>query len=417
MQQAAVDKPRLAMLADRIARPFLWVVLLTALAAAVFWWDQDPARGLMAAVAVLVVTCPCALSLATPSAMLTSAGWLARRGVLMRRLQALEALQGIDTVLFDKTGTLTEARLGLRQIELSTERRDWTQAQALQVAAALARHSLHPVSRALVEHAGRRCPGVAWADWPLTQWHEESGRGLRAVPEGPSWPAAVHGPLRLGQAEFCGVPALIEAQGVQVCLADDQGLIARFVFEETVRSGAAEVVSALQGAGLQVQLLSGDRDASVQHLAARVGLLPQQVRSQCTPQDKLSHLKALQAQGHRVLMVGDGLNDGPVLAQADVSMAVGPSVPLAQAQADIVVPSAELGVILLLRRQAQQTLRIVRQNLIWSATYNAVCVPLALAGWLPAWAAGLGMALSSLLVVLNASRLSMGQTAPTLTQG
>ena len=417
MQQAAVDKPRLAMLADRVARPFLWVVLLTALAAAVFWWDQDPARGLMAAVAVLVVTCPCALSLATPSAMLTSAGWLARQGVLMRRLQALEALQGIDTVLFDKTGTLTEARLGLRQIEMSAERPDWTQAQALQAAAALARHSLHPVSRALVEHAGRRWPGVAWADWPLTQWHEESGRGLQALPEGPSWPAAVQGPLRLGQAEFCGVPALMDAQGVQVCLADDRGLIARFVFEETVRSGAAEVVTALQGAGLQVQLLSGDRDASVQHLAARVGLLPQQVRSQCTPQDKLSHLKALQAQGHRVLMVGDGLNDGPVLAQADVSMAVGPSVPLAQAQADIVVPSAELSVILLLRRQAQQTLRIVRQNLIWSATYNAVCVPLALAGWLPAWAAGLGMALSSLLVVLNASRLSMGQPAPRLTQG
>jgi Cu2+-exporting ATPase len=370
----------------------------------------------MAAVAVLVVTCPCALSLATPSAMLTSAGWLARQGVLMRRLQALEALQGIDTVLFDKTGTLTEARLGLRQIELSTERRDWTQAQALQLAAALARHSLHPVSRALVEQASSRCPELPWTDATLTQLQEVAGQGLQAWPEGPAWPAGLQGPLRLGQAGFCGVPADSDAQGVQVCLADDHGLIARFHLDEALRADAAEVVSALQGAGLQVQLLSGDRDASVQHLAARVGLLPQQVRSQCTPQDKLSHLKALQAQGHRVLMVGDGLNDGPVLAQADVSMAVGPSAPLAQAQADIVVPSGDLGVLLLLRRQAQQTLRIVRQNLIWAAAYNAVCVPLALAGWLPAWAAGLGMALSSLLVVLNASRLSRGQPEPRLTQ-
>lgn len=412
MQQAAIDKPRLAMLADRIARPFLWGVLLTALAAALFWWNEDPARGLMAAVAVLVVTCPCALSLATPSAMLTSAGWLARQGVLLRRLQALEALQGIDTVLFDKTGTLTEGRLGLRQIELSPERPDWTQAQALQVAAALARHSLHPVSRALVEQASSRCPETAWTDGTLMQVQEVAGQGLQAWPAGPAWPQDLHGCLRLGQAGFCGVPGDSDALAVQVCLADDLGLIARFYWDEALRLDAAEVVSALQHAGLEVQLLSGDRDASVQHLAARVGLLPQQVRSQCTPQDKLSHLKALQAQGHRVLMVGDGLNDGPVLAQADVSMAVGLSVPLAQAQADIVVPSAELGVILLLRRQAQQTLRIVRQNLIWSATYNAVCVPLALTGGLPAWAAGLGMALSSLLVVLNASRLSMSPPCP-----
>jgi Cu2+-exporting ATPase len=249
------------------------------------------------------------------------------------------------------------------------------------------------------------------------QVQEVAGQGLQAWPEGPAWPQDLHGCLRLGQAGFCGVPPASDAQAVQVCLADDLGLIARFYWDEALRLDAAEVVSALQHAGLEVQLLSGDRDASVQHLAARVGFLPQQVRSQCTPQDKLSHLKALQAQGHRVLMVGDGLNDGPVLAQADVSMAMGLSVPLAQAQADIVVPSAELGVILLLRRQARQTLRIVRQNLIWSAMYNAVCVPLALTGGLPAWAAGLGMALSSLLVVLNASRLSTSPPVPRQTEG
>jgi P-type Cu2+ transporter len=417
MQQAAVDKPRLALLADRIARPFLWVVLLTALAAVLLWWNEDPARGLMAAVAVLVVTCPCALSLATPSAMLTAAGWLARQGVLMRRLQALEVLQRVDTVLFDKTGTLTQARLGLHQVELSPVRRGWTDAQALQVAAALARHSLHPVSQALVEQASMLSPEMPWTHGVLTQLQEVPGQGLQALAEGSAWPSDVKGQLRLGQAGFCGVPADSKVQVLQVCLADDHGLIARFYMDEVLREDAVDVIRVLRRAGLEVQLLSGDRDASVQHLAARVGLPPQHVRSQCTPQDKLSHLKALQAQGRRVLMVGDGLNDGPVLAQADVSMAMGPSVPLAQAQADIVVPSGNLGVILLLRQQAQLTLRIVGQNLIWAAAYNAISVPLALTGGLPAWAAGLGMALSSLLVVLNASRLSISPASRRLTEG
>ena len=410
MQQAALDKPRLALLADRVARPFLWTVLALALAVVLLY--EDPVRGLMAAVAVLVVTCPCALSLATPSALLASAGWLARQGVLVRRLQALERLTTVDTVLLDKTGTLTEARLGLREITLAPGRKHWSPAQALQAACALAQCSLHPLSRALLIEAQRRWPDAPWAQWRLLNVQELSGQGLQGQTVGDGWPG-LQGQLKLGHAEFCGAPSQAQGdQGLQVYLADEQGPIARFEFDEVLREDAQALLAQLGRAGLQVHLVSGDRQASVARLAERLGLAADQLHGQCSPQDKLALLQALQAQGRRVLMIGDGLNDAPVLAQADVSMAVGSSVPLAQAQADVVLPTAALGLILVLREQARRSMRIVRQNLVWAAAYNAVCVPLALTGWLPAWAAGLGMALSSLWVVLNAARLSRPPAMP-----
>lgn len=401
MQQAAVDKPKLAQLADRVARPFLWAVLLVAAAAAVHAWPTDPARGLMAAVAVLIVTCPCALSLATPSAMLTSAGWLARQGVLVRRLQALETLQTVDCVIFDKTGTLTESRMGLRSTELTAQARarGLDETQVLQLAQALAVHSLHPVSRALADESaslGRAAPLI-------TAWVEErAGQGVEGeLAEAAGWP--VQGRLRWGRADFCQGQA-VETDALQVFLADETGCLARFELDEVLRSDAAALVARFQAEGLKVQLLSGDRDAAVQRLAARLGIAG--AWGDCSPEAKLQHLQALQRAGHRVLMVGDGLNDGPVLAQADVSVAVGASVPLAQAQADLVMPSGQIGQLAPLLVQSRRTVSVVRQNLAWAAAYNAVCVPLALTGSLPAWLAGLGMALSSLLVVANAARLA-----------
>ncbi len=405
MQQAAVDKPALAQLADRVARPFLWGVLVAAAAAAAWWWPTDPARGLLAAAAVLVVTCPCALSLATPSALLSAAGWLARQGLLVRRLQALESLQSVDTVLLDKTGTLTEARMGLREIRLCARNRlpAVGPAQALSLAAALARQSLHPVSRAVVE----ACP-TGGAAWSAERVLEVAGQGLEGRVAGAAV-LGIAGELRLGRAAFCRASqAELEGwpdeAGMRVCLADAQGCIAVIEFDEQLRADAATLVARLQAQGLEVQLLSGDRPAAVQRVAQRLGVA--QARGDCTPQDKLAQLEALQAQGRKVLMVGDGLNDGPVLARAHVSMAVGASVPLAQAQADLVMPAAPLVRILDLLAQARRTQRVVRQNLAWSLLYNAVSVPLALTGSLPAWLAGLGMALSSLLVVLNAARLT-----------
>jgi P-type Cu2+ transporter len=399
MERAAVDKPRLALLADRVAKPFLWFVLIAAALAAAFWWSTDPARALMAAVAVLIVTCPCALSLATPSAMLTSAGLLARRGVLVRRLQALEALAQIDTVIFDKTGTLTEARMGLRAV---STRDGVTGAQALQLAAALAQHSRHPVSCALVAAANLKPP----AQFKLVDVQEFAGQGLQGTLLA-SPMSACAGQLRLGSARFCNVDkdtADISQDTLQVCLADESGWLARFDLDEMVRPDAAAAITALQAAGVEVQLLSGDSQAAARRIADHVGISHAQGDS--TPQSKLQRLLALQQQGRQVLMVGDGLNDGPVLAGANVSVAVGSAVALAQAQSDFLIPGGQLLMVPGLLLQARRTMRTVRQNLWWAVIYNVVCVPLALTGSLPAWLAGLGMALSSLLVIANAARLA-----------
>jgi Cu2+-exporting ATPase len=401
MERASVDKPRLALLADRVAKPFLWFVLLASAMAAAYWWRTDPARAVMAAVAVLIVTCPCALSLATPSAMLTSAGLLARQGVLVRRLQALESLATIDTVVFDKTGTLTEARMGLRSVET---REGVTSAQALHLASALAQHSLHPLSCALVAAAaGVPLPLVPGTDTlNMIDVREFPGLGLEGRLTASSVPGAL-GQVRLGSARFCNLENPLH-DVLQVCLADESGWLARFEFDEAIRPDAAEAITALQQAGVEVQMLSGDRAAAVRRVANALEI--RKVQGDCTPKTKLEHMQALQRQGRKVLMVGDGLNDGPVLASAHVSVAVGTAVPLAQAQSDFVLPGGQLLMLPKMRAHARRTMRIVRQNLWWAATYNAVCVPWALTGSLPAWLAGLGMALSSLLVIANAARLA-----------
>jgi Cu2+-exporting ATPase len=193
---------------------------------------------------------------------------------------------------------------------------------------------------------------------------------------------------------------------VRTCLRDAQGWLATFELSEGVRDDARVTIAALREQGIEVQLWSGDAGPSVARVAALVGIA--QTRSGCTPQDKLAFLHAAQQGGRKVAMVGDGLNDGPVLAAAQVAFAVGQAVPLAKAQVDFVVTGERLFRVVQAMRLARRTLRIVRQNLGWAVVYNLVCVPLAMAGWMPAWLAGLGMAASSLLVVLNALRLASG---------
>jgi Cu2+-exporting ATPase len=209
--------------------------------------------------------------------------------------------------------------------------------------------------------------------------------------------------LRLGSARFCGSPVLA-GHHLQVSLADASGWLATFELAEEVRPEAVRVVQQLSALGLAVQVLSGDGQTAVTQVAQAVGIASAQ--GGCSPQQKLQILQALQAQGHTVAMVGDGLNDGPVLAGADVSFAVGQAVPLAQSQSDFVLMGGPLDALVTTVLRSRSTLRVVKQNLVWAALYNTACVPLALIGWLPAWAAGLGMAMSSLLVVLNALRLS-----------
>ncbi|GAB4397140.1 MAG: heavy metal translocating P-type ATPase [Rhodoferax sp.] len=399
MESASTTKPKLARLADSIAKPFLIAVLLAAAAACAMGWADNPERALMVAVSVLVVTCPCALSLATPAAMLSAAGALASRGVLVRQLDAFESLAAVDTILFDKTGTLTHDAMTLTSVEV---REGTTADWALTLAAALARQSLHPVSKALVQAAGER--GVDGGAGVFSDVTEVVGRGISA-----RWTSPSDGriqDLRLGSAEFCGCDDR-QGQGVQVHLTDAAGWLASFGLQEALREDARETVERLKSLGVAVHLLSGDRPQAVLRVAHSTGI--DQARGACTPQDKLSFLQQAQQQGRKVAMVGDGLNDGPVLAAAHVSFAFGKAVPLAQAQADFLVSGERLARVADTVELSRRTLRVVRQNLTWAAAYNAICVPLAIMGWLPAWLAGLGMASSSLLVVLNALRLSRWQ--------
>lgn len=404
MEKASTEKPRLAILADRIAAPFLTLVLLSAGLAGWYWWHTDPARALAVAVAVLIVTCPCALSLATPSAMLASAGAMARRGVLVRRLQAFESLTQVDTVIFDKTGTLTHDKVVLVGIQA---RAGLSSSEALGLAAVLASGSLHPASRAIAEAARQGWmsgdqPQAAvsdirhHADFTLT---EHAGQGIQAdAPDG--WM------LRLGSAVYCGVTEADDAviESPRVYLSDADGWLATFELDEGLREDALEAVSALRAAGIRTWLLSGDRNESAVRIGKAVGV--DHVIAGATPEQKLEELSNLQAQGHRVAMVGDGLNDGPVLARANTSFALGTAAPLAQAQSDFVIQGGKLMDVVNALLQSRFTMQVVRQNLIWAAAYNAVSVPLALAGFMPPWAAGLGMAISSFWVIGNAIRLN-----------
>jgi len=396
MEKASTEKPRLAVLVDRIAAPFLVAVLVAAAFAGWYWWQIDPNKALAVAVAVLIVTCPCALSLATPAAMLSSAGALARRGILVRRLQAFESLANINAVVFDKTGTLTHDRLVLDDVRT---RAGVSRDQALELAGQMAAGSLHPVSRALTAAAVGLDPVMPDV---LTDMAELAGQGMQAL-------RADGTRLRLGSAAFCGVSvpeAVSPGAGdtPRVFLSDEQGWLATFTLQEGLRDDAQAAVAALRAMGVRTWLLSGDRDAAAQLVGQAVGV--DHVIAGASPEQKLAEVSALQAQGLKLAMVGDGLNDGPVLARADTSFALGHAAPLAQAQSDYVIQGGQVMDVVLTLQQARSTLRIVRQNLMWAATYNFVCVPLALFGFMPPWLAGLGMAGSSLLVIGNALRLA-----------
>ena len=384
MRDAATQRPSLARVADRWAGPFVWVVLLLAAGAAAAWSLIDPSRAVWVAVSVLIVTCPCALSLAVPAAFTAAAGGLARRGVLLQRLDAIEGLARMQHLFIDKTGTLTEGRLRLADVRPTGL---MPQAEALALAASLASWSQHPLAQALVAAGSGSVAGCAW-----TAVAEVPGAGVQAVdPAGRHW--------QLGSAAWIG--AALPA-GARVGLACDSRLQAAFDFDEAPRDDAADALARLRADGVQVTLLSGDTPARAARLAALLGI--SEAVGGASPQAKLELIAAAQGRGQRVAMVGDGINDAPVLARADVSLAMGQGALVARAGADAVIVSNRLGDLVLARRTARRALAIAHQNIAWAAAYNAACIPLALAGWLPPWAAGLGMAASSLLVVGNALR-------------
>ena len=391
VREASTQRPALARSVDRWAAPFLWSVLALAAAAGAGWWLIEPARAVWVVVAVLIVTCPCALSLAAPSAMLAAAGRLARSGVLLRRLDALDAMARVTTLFIDKTGTLTEDRPQWRAQVSLHDAPAADDAQWLARAGALAAWSSHPLSVALAAQARS---SLAWhqvREWP--------GQGVEGCDvQGQLW--------RLGSAAFVGATGAADAadDGLHLWFGTEGQAWMRFDFDEALRADAAAAVARLHALGLRMHLLSGDRPERVQRLATQLQLDASE--GGASPERKLAAVAQAQQRGEVVAMVGDGINDAPVLARADASFAMGQGALVARSSADAVVLAMRLSDVADALQLARRCRRVVRQNFVWAAAYNAACVPLALAGWLPPWAAGLGMAASSLVVVGNALRLT-----------
>ncbi|MDC8757895.1 heavy metal translocating P-type ATPase [Janthinobacterium fluminis] len=399
IERAGMGKPQIAQWADRAASWFVAGLLLFALASFAFWYWHDAARAWPIAIAVLVVSCPCALSLATPSALAAATDRLLGRGVLIVQPHVLETLHRASHVVFDKTGTLTLGKPVVRRVDaLDAMPRGW----CLQVAAALEAGSAHPLARAVVEAAAADATGQA-PDWRAEAVEELPGQGLEG---------SLHGRrYRLGSAAFVAELAgvspdagLTDGAGMTpVYLGAEGKWLARLLLSDALRADAAAVVEHCRAAGKCVVLLSGDHDALTQAVAAELHI--DIACGECLPDEKLAFVQKLQATGAVVAMVGDGINDAAVLRAADVSFAMGSGAALAQAHADTVLLSGQLSSVVEAARTATQTMRVIRQNLAWATLYNVLAIPAAALGYLNPWLSGLGMALSSAVVIANALRL------------
>jgi Cu2+-exporting ATPase len=402
LHRAQTEKPRLAGLADRIAGIFVGVILLLAAVVGWWWWQHQPEEAFWIVLSMLVVTCPCALSLATPAALTAATGSLTRLGVLTTRGHALETLARASHIILDKTGTLTTGRLQLQNIRLQGS---LNEEACLRIAAALELASEHPVARALSHEV---------IDPPMAREVEAvPGQGLEGRVDG------VH--YRIGQPGYAselagqsGPSEVSEGSHTEVWLASEQELLAIFSLSDSLRPDAAEALADLRQLGLKPLLYSGDSEAAVAGVARELGVEDYSARMR--PQDKLKAMHALQDEGAVVAMVGDGVNDAPVLGGAQVSLAMGGGTQLAQASADMVLLSEHLPHLPHAVEMARATLRIIRQNLGWAVLYNVVALPLAAMGYVAPWMAAIGMSASSLIVVLNALRLNKQYTQPATKQ-
>ncbi|MGE4527999.1 MAG: copper-translocating P-type ATPase, partial [Rhodospirillaceae bacterium] len=384
MEAAEQGRAKAVALADRAARLYAPVVHTLALIAFVWWfWAMGAGwqDSLLIAISVLIVTCPCALALAVPAVQVIASGRLFAGGILVKSGTALERLEKVDTVVFDKTGTLTTGTPQLAPGE-------WTQAD-LAAAAALAAGSRHPLARALAAAAG-----VAR---PCADAREVPGEGMAA------------GAARLGRYAFAGgVGEPPAAAGPELWWrAGEAAAPVRFAFTQTLRPDAADAVAALREMGIAVSVLSGDREAAVEDAARQAGI--SDWRAACRPADKVARLAALRAEGRHVAMVGDGLNDAPALAAAEVSLSPATAADLAQTAADVVFQGERLAPVAETIGVARRAGRLVRLNFAFAIGYNLVTVPLAMAGLVTPLIAAAAMSTSSLVVMVNAMRLAKGR--------
>jgi len=403
-ERARYARPEFVQLADRIASYIVIAILGIATIVAGWWYFHAPDRAFVVTLSVLVVTCPCALALATPAAFAAAGSRLAELRLLVTNGNAIEALSKATRIVFDKTGTLTQGTPVI--VATSVLDPSYDEYKCLQIAAALESASTHPIATAFEMDQVT----VVASDNRVAV-----GAGVAASIDGRRW--------RLGREEFVAGPSVGEgvvggpsrpdvAAGSRshrrpshsVFLGVDGHLVASFDVRDELRPDASDVLQEISDSGLVLALASGDNEHTVRRVARTLDI--DDFRFGCSPEDKLAMLRAAQQSGDTVIMVGDGINDAPVLAGADASVAMAEGALLAQTSADVIMLGHSLAPLVTALRTAKQTMRIVRQNLGWAIVYNATALPLAAMGWVPPWAAAIGMSASSLIVVLNALRLS-----------
>ncbi|MES2352994.1 MAG: heavy metal translocating P-type ATPase [Pseudomonadota bacterium] len=393
LDRALGEKPQIAQLADRAASWFVIGLLIVTAFTAIYWWQTDPARMLPIVIALLVITCPCALGLATPAALTTAAHRLVRMGLLPSRGHAIETLAQVTDIVFDKTGTLTLGTPAIAQVTLLGK---VNEAEVIAIASGLEASSKHPLGKTLRAAAAQPREAIELTTYP--------GAGIQGTIDKTIY--------RIGTLAFvrdlvCTDPPAepqTDASCTVVALGNEQGWLAFFHFTDMLRPESREVVAALQAMNKTVHILSGDSPGMVSHIAAEAGITHN--NGGATPEQKLDYIRALQAKGAVVAMVGDGINDAPSLGGAEVSIAMGSGTDIAQSAADMVLISGNLGIIPPALKVAKTTRSVIRQNLRWALAYNLVAIPLAALGLVTPWVASVGMSLSSLIVVANALRLA-----------
>ena len=401
-ERASSGKPGITMFAERIAKWFVLGIILLAIGIALTGFLSGKTDWLPITIAVLVVTCPCALSLATPLALAAGANGLIKHGIFVASNNALETLNKVDHFMMDKTGTVT---MGTLQLEDVRALADFSEDQALGMAAALEKNASHPMALSLVA-AARELP---WPDVSNVKHH--AGRGLSGEVNGQGvcigsldfvqqW-LENKSQFQIPDTMFGEIDAMTQPA---IVLCSAAGPLALFVFRDKIRPGAAEWVQYLNKIGASTSLVSGDRIEPVRYVAEALKITD--THAKCTPEDKLRILDQVIDSGKIVSVVGDGINDTPAMGRSHLAVVLARAVNLLSARADIVVTGENLNALIAAKKKAEKTYRIIQQNIIWALVYNICAIPAALAGWVPPWLAGIGMSLSSVIVVLNASRLS-----------
>jgi Cu2+-exporting ATPase len=398
LERAQSERQSIAGISDLVAKWFVTCVLIITSLVAIYWFGTGNERWFQITLSVLVVSCPCALSLAMPAAITTATGALMKAGILSTRGHALETLGRSSHVIFDKTGTLTYGKLKLVETRCFSQE---SKEGCLNIATALEAQSEHPIARALID------ANENMAEESASNIINTPGQGIEASIGNKHYfigtPAFIQD--KNGDAlEHANYHALHEQGHTVILLADEANILCAFLLADTIRDGAARLITALKDAGKEVILMTGDNKQSAELVSQTLGI--DHVYAALKPEDKLARVNELQDSGAIIAMIGDGINDAPVLAGAQVSIAMGSGTELARASADLIFMNEKFENLLMAFKISDKTAKIIRQNIIWAITYNILALPAAIMGYIPPWLAAIGMSLSSLLVVTNALRIN-----------